>query len=141
MRDTSKECSAIFWRSAGKEGRGQGTPRQQDLEPNETTHRQENHTGQMGIQSKFGTQWSSGEDKARYVAKGFEQVEGLDYFGTFAPTFKPETFRFLLQLSAKQAHVMHQFDVITAFLHSPIEEESYLQKPQEFVKQRSDGSS
>ena len=77
--------------------------------------------------------------KARYVAKGFKQVEGLDYFETFAPTCRPETFRILLQLSAKQGHVMHQFDVKTAFLHSPIEEEVYLEQPQEFVKRGSDG--
>ena len=34
---------------------------------------------------------------------------------------------------------MHKFDVKAAFLHSPIEEEVYLEQPQEFVKQRSDG--
>ena len=77
--------------------------------------------------------------KASYVAKGFKQVEGLDYFETFAPTCKPETFRILLQLSSKQGHVMHQFDVKTAFLHSPIEQEVYLEQPQEFVKRGSDG--
>ena len=39
--------------------------------------------------------------KARYVSKGFKQMEGLDYFETFALSCKPETFRILLQLSAK----------------------------------------
>ena len=34
---------------------------------------------------------------------------------------------------------MHQFDVITAFLHSPLEEKLYLEQPQEFVRQRSEG--
>ena len=34
---------------------------------------------------------------------------------------------------------MHQFDVKTAFLHSPIEEEVYLEQPKEFVKHGSDG--
>ena len=34
---------------------------------------------------------------------------------------------------------MHQFDVKTAFLHSPIEEEVYLEQPQDFVKRGSDG--
>ena len=34
---------------------------------------------------------------------------------------------------------MHQFDIKTAFLHSPIEEEVYLEQPQEFVKLGSDG--
>ena len=66
-------------------------------------------------------------------------MEGLDYFETFAPNGKPETFKILLQLSAKQGHVMHHFDVKTAFLHSPIEEEVYLEQPQEFVKRASDG--
>ena len=74
--------------------------------------------------------------KARYVAKDFKQVEGLDYFETFAPTCKPETFRILLQLSAKQGHVMQQFDVKTAFLHSPIEGTVCLEQPHKFVKQR-----
>ena len=75
--------------------------------------------------------------KARFMAKGFKQVEGLDYFETFAPTCNPETFRILLQLSAKQGHVMHQFGVKTAFLHSPIEEE--VEQPQEIVKRGSEG--
>ena len=43
------------------------------------------------------------------------------------------------QLSAKQGHVMHQFDVKTVFLHSQIEEEVYLERPQEFVNLGSDG--
>ena len=59
-------------------------------------------------------------------------MEGLDYFETFAPTCEPETFRILLQLSAKQGHVLHKFDVKTAFLHSPKEEEVYLEQSQEF---------
>ena len=77
--------------------------------------------------------------KARYVAKGFKQLEGLSYFETFAPTCKRESFRILIQLSVKQGHVMQQFDVKTAFLHLPIEEEVCLEQPQEFVKQGSDG--
>ena len=88
---------------------------------------------------EFGPSGEVVKYKARIVAKCFKQVEGLDYFETFAPTCKPETFRILLQLSANQGHVMHQFDVKTAFLHSPIEEEVYLEQPQEFVKQGSDG--
>ena len=72
--------------------------------------------------------------KTRYMAMGFKQGEGLDWFETFLPTCKPEIFRILLQLSIKQGHEMHQFDVKTAFLHSPIEEEVYLEQPQEFVK-------
>ena len=95
--------------------------------------------GKWVYKVKLGPSGQVDKYKARYVAKGFKQVEGLDYFETFAPTCKPETFRILLQLSAKQGHVMHQFDVKTAFLHSPIEEEVCLEQPQEFVKCGSDG--
>ena len=76
--------------------------------------------------------------KEQYAAKCFKHLEGLVYFEFFAPTCKPETFRILLELSAKQGHVMHQFDVKTAFLHSPIEQEVYLKLPQEFIKQGAD---
>ena len=88
---------------------------------------------------KLGPSGQVDKYKADYVAKSFKQVEGLDYFETLAPTCKLETCRILLQLSAKHGHVMHQFDVKTAFLHSPIEEEEYLEQPQEIVKQESDG--
>ena len=94
--------------------------------------------GKWFLKVKLGPSGHVEKYKARYVVKGFKQVEGLDYFETFAPTCKPETFRILLQLSAKQGHVMHQFNVKTAFLHSPIEEEVYLEQPQEFVKRGSD---
>ena len=95
--------------------------------------------GKWVYKVKLGTSGQVNKYKVRYVAKSFKQVEGLDYFETFAPTCKPETFRILLQLSAKQGHVMHQFDIMTAFLHSPIDEEVYLEQPQEFVKCGSDG--
>ena len=95
--------------------------------------------GKWVYKVKLGPSGQVDKYKARYVVKGFKQVEGLDYFETFAPTCKPETFRILLQLSTKHGHVMHQFDVKTSFLHSPIEEEVYLEQPQEFVKRGSDG--
>ena len=95
--------------------------------------------GKWVYKVKLGPSGQVDKYKARHVAKGFKQVEGLDYFKTFAHTCKPETFRILFQLSAKQGHVMHQFDVKTAFLHSPIGEEVYLEQPQKFVKRGSDG--
>ena len=95
--------------------------------------------GKWVFKVKLGPSGQADKYKARYVAQGFKQVEGLDCFETFAPTCKPETFRILLQLSAKLCHVMHQFDVKTAFLYSPIEEEVYLEQPQEFVKRGLNG--
>ena len=45
--------------------------------------------------------------KTLNVPKCSKQEEGLDYFETFESACKPETFRTVLQLSAKQGHVMH----------------------------------
>ena len=51
------------------------------------------------------------KDKARYVAKGFKQTEGIDYGESFAPSSKPETFR----LAAKQNFMLRQMDVKSAY--------------------------
>ena len=71
--------------------------------------------------------------KAHYVAKCFKHFEGLDNFETSASTRKPEIFKILFQLLAKQGHAINHFDVKTAFLQSPCEEEFYLEQPQDFV--------
>ena len=84
--------------------------------------------GKWVYKMKLGPSGQVDKYKARCVAKSLKEVHGLDYFETFAPTCKPVTFRILLQLSAKQCHVMHQFDVKTVFLHSPIEAEVYLEQ-------------
>ena len=73
----------------GNEGRGQGTPRRRDLEPSETTHRQGRHTRQIELgkelgKVKLGPRGQMDKYKARYVAKSFKQVEGLDYFESFS---------------------------------------------------------
>ena len=59
--------------------------------------------------------------KARYVAKGYAQVEGRDYFDTFAPTPKMTTIRSIIQIAAQYDLVVHQMDVKTAYLKAPID--------------------
>ena len=56
---------------------------------------------------KLGPSGQVDKYKERYVAKSFKQAEGLDYFETFTPTCRPETFGILLHLSAKRGNVMH----------------------------------
>ena len=51
-------------------------------------------TGKWVYKVKLGSSGQVDKYKAGYVGKGFEQVEGLDYFETFAPTCKPETSGF-----------------------------------------------
>ena len=56
--------------------------------------------------------------KARWVARGFEQREGVDYFETFAAVVKPQTNKVLFAMTAKKNLHSHQVDMITAFLNS-----------------------
>ena len=72
--------------------------------------------------------------KARYVAKGYAQVEGADFNETFAPTCRPETFRTVLAIAASRKVSIEQMDVKSAYLHSEIQEEIYLEQPEGFEK-------
>ncbi|CAI7795324.1 unnamed protein product [Closterium sp. NIES-54] len=54
--------------------------------------------------------------KARYVARGFSQREGVDFFQTFAPTPKMATLLVLLYVAAHQYYELHSLDFSTAFL-------------------------
>ena len=68
--------------------------------------------------------------KARYVAKGYSQVEGIDYNETFSPTARMETLRTLVQVACQNDLLVHQMDVKSAFLHAPIDEEIYVNQPE-----------
>ena len=93
----------------------------------------------IGPRREIGNQLASRQKQSTLYGKRLQTSGRLDYFGIFAHTCKPETIRIPLQLSAKQGHVIQHFDVETAFLPSPIEEEVYLEQPQDFAKQKSDG--
>ena len=67
--------------------------------------------------------------KARYVAQGFSQKAGRDYFETFAPTAKMTTVRMLMQIAAQFDLVLHQLDVRTAYLNAPLDCEIYMNQP------------
>ncbi|CAI7791115.1 unnamed protein product, partial [Closterium sp. NIES-54] len=54
--------------------------------------------------------------KARYVARGFSQRQGVDYFQTFSPTSKMTTLRVLLHVAAQRDYELHSLDFSTTFL-------------------------
>ncbi|CAI7912919.1 unnamed protein product, partial [Closterium sp. NIES-53] len=59
--------------------------------------------------------------KARYVARGFSQRQGVDYFQTFSPTPKMTTLRALLHVAAQRDYELHSLDFSTAFfLRRPV---------------------
>ncbi|CAI7869622.1 unnamed protein product [Closterium sp. NIES-53] len=71
--------------------------------------------------------------KARYVARGFSQREGVDFFQTFSPTPKMTTLRVLLHVVAQRDYELHSLDFNTAFLQSNLHEEIWLHRPPGFT--------
>ncbi|CAI5937766.1 unnamed protein product [Closterium sp. NIES-64] len=67
--------------------------------------------------------------KARYVARGFSQRQGVDYFQTFSPTSKMTTLRVLLHVAAHRDYELHSLDFSTAFLQGSLHEEIWLRRP------------
>ncbi|CAI7884037.1 unnamed protein product [Closterium sp. NIES-53] len=71
--------------------------------------------------------------KARYVARGFSQRQGVDYFQTFSPTLKMTTLRVLLHVAAQRDYELHSLDFNTAFLQGSLHEEIKLRRPPGFT--------
>jgi hypothetical protein len=75
---------------------------------------------------KHATDGSVKKYKARFVARGFSQVEGIDYEETFAPVARYTSIRTIIALTASMGFKLHQMDVKTTFLNGEIEEEVYI---------------
>ncbi|CAI7932747.1 unnamed protein product [Closterium sp. NIES-54] len=71
--------------------------------------------------------------KARYVARGFSQQQGVDFFQTFPPTPKMTTLRVLLHVAAQRDYELHSLDFSTAFLQGSLHEEIWLRRPPSFT--------
>ncbi|CAI7777870.1 unnamed protein product, partial [Closterium sp. NIES-53] len=71
--------------------------------------------------------------KARYVARGFSQRQGVDYFQTFSPTPKMTTLWVLLHVAAHRDYELHSLDFSTAFLQGSLHEEIWLRRPLGFT--------
>ncbi|CAI7755844.1 unnamed protein product [Closterium sp. NIES-53] len=71
--------------------------------------------------------------KTRYVARGFSQRQGVDYFQTFSPTPKMTNLRVLLHIAAHRDYELHSLDFSTAFLQGSLHEEIWLRRPLGFT--------
>jgi hypothetical protein len=71
-------------------------------------------------------------NKARLLAQGFTQVEGLDFEETYAPVARLEAIRMLLAFAAHHDFKLYQMDVKSAFLNGTIQELVYVEQPPGF---------
>jgi hypothetical protein len=71
-------------------------------------------------------------NKARLVAQGYSQQEGIDYNETFAPVARLESIRLLVSFAINHSIKLYQMDVKSAFLNGYISEEVYVNQPPGF---------
>nr|GEY67050.1 hypothetical protein [Tanacetum cinerariifolium] len=71
-------------------------------------------------------------NKARLVAQGHTQEEGIDYDEVFAPVARIEAIRLFLAYASFMGFTLYQMNVKSAFLYGTIDEEVYVMQPPEF---------
>ncbi|KAJ9538694.1 hypothetical protein OSB04_031427 [Centaurea solstitialis] len=76
------------------------------------------------------------KNKARLVAQGYTQEEGIDYDEVFAPVARIEAIRLFLAYASFKNFKVYQMDVKSAFLYGKIEEEVYVCQPPGFEDPR-----
>ncbi|GJZ26191.1 retrovirus-related pol polyprotein from transposon TNT 1-94 [Tanacetum coccineum] len=75
------------------------------------------------------------KNKARLVAQGFRQEEGIDFEKSFASVARIEAIRIFVANVAHKNMTIYQIDVKTAFLNGELKEEVYVSQPEGFVDQ------
>jgi len=81
---------------------------------------------------KQGPDGSILKHKARIIAQGFTQVEGIDFNQTFAPVAKFSSLCTIFALAAEHDLKVHQMDVKAAYLNADLKEEIYMEVPPGF---------
>ena len=71
--------------------------------------------------------------KACLVAKGFNQLSGIDFDDTFSPVVKPITIHTILALVVSCRWSIKHIDIKNAFLHGFLDKEVYMKQPPCFV--------
>ena len=66
---------------------------------------------------------------ARFIAKGYNQREGIYYTETFAPVIKIQSLRLLFAIAINEGLKIHHIDVSEAFLYGEIEEDKFIDPP------------
>ena len=75
------------------------------------------------------------KNKARYVAKGFNQIFGSDYLETFAPTASLSSIKLFFAIAVQFSCEVFQFEYSSAYLNAEMEENVYVEQPPGFEVQ------
>eukprot|EP00253_Pinus_taeda_P032168 PITA_32168 len=81
---------------------------------------------------KYAIDGSVKKYKARFVAKGYAQKEGIDYVETFTSAARYTSIRSVISLAAQLGWEIHQMNLKISFLKGLIEEEVYIEQPEGF---------
>ena len=87
----------------------------------------------MAFQDKHGANDNVEKHKARFVARGFSQKEGIDYDETFSPVAQYTSIITIIAIASAMGWKLHQMDVNIAFLNGIIEVEVYIEQPKGFI--------
>jgi len=126
-----KSSNANEWMSAMKE-------ELKSIEDNETYEMTDLPPGRKAIGSRWVYKTKKNEDgsiarhKARLVAQGFSQKQGIDYDEVFAPVARSVSLRLLLSSAGVNEYIVKHYDVKTAFLNGTLKEEIYMRQPPGF---------
>ena len=89
--------------------------------------------GRWVLSTKLNPSGSIAKYKARWVAKGFEQIEGIDFFAIFSSVVKSSSWKALLAIGCLRDIEIELSDVDTAFLNAQLKQEVWVEQPHEFV--------
>lgn len=88
----------------------------------------------MDIENQTSSKWGDIQKyKARFIARGFSQKEGIDFDENFAPVERYTSIRSIISLASILGWKLHQMDVKTVFLNGKVEQEVYVEQPEGFV--------
>lgn len=76
--------------------------------------------------------------KARLVAQGYGQIPGTDYNETYSSVVRKESIRLMIAVLVEKGWQQEHWDVATAYLHSPLQDQVFMEQPKFFEEEHVD---